>query len=115
MTAPYCPWVSITPLMTASILSMVVHSLINGSPHMSMGCPCLINQKSVLSIVLSSLINDFLGIYVHVSLMSCTASGVRQASGVLFNNSFLERIWKDGKATGVLLVNLLIVDQRFVT
>src|ERR1700733_6082811 len=39
----------------------------------------------------------------------------RQASGVLFNNSFLERIWKDGKATGVLLVNLLIVDQRFVT
>src|ERR1700730_10970444 len=75
MTAPYCPWVSITPLMTASILSMGVHSLINGSPHMSMGCPCLINQKSVLSIVLSSLINDFLGIYVHVSLMSCTASG----------------------------------------
>ena len=64
-----------SPIDDHPISFMVVHSPINGSPLMSMGCPCLITQKSVLSIVLSSLINDFLGIYVHFSLMSSTASG----------------------------------------
>ena len=77
MTTPYCPWVSISQLM-------VVHSPINGSPLMSMGCPCLINQKSVSPIVLSSLINDFLGIYVHFSLMQVTALAVSPERATTF-------------------------------